>query len=167
MTGSYETSGPLTGQTSPGVVTTDGLPQDGSRLAHDERSIGQIMSDLSQDLSTLVRQEMALARAELQQTVKRSSKGAGMYGGAGMAGFMVLMFLSLALWWLLARSMGTTTSPALALSGLIVAIIWAIIAAILAAVGKSELKKAPGIPETKQTLTQIPDALKGNEERNR
>ncbi|HEX2857710.1 MAG TPA: phage holin family protein [Propionibacteriaceae bacterium] len=167
MTGSYETSGPIPGQMPPGAVATDGLPQDGTRLPRDDRSIGQIMGDLSQDLSTLVRQEMALARAEMEQTIKRSSKGAGMFGGAGIAGYMVLLFLSLALWWLLARAFGSTAHPALALSGLVVAVIWAIIAAILAAVGKSEMKKAPGVHETKETVTQIPNALKGDEEKNR
>ena len=152
---------------APRAVVTDGLPQDGSRLPEDDRSIGQILSDLSQDLSTLMRQETALARAEIQQTVKRGSKGAGMLGGAGVAASMALLFVSLAVWWALGWGIGSPARPDLGWSGLIVALAGAVVAAILAAVGKSEMTKAPGVHETKETLTQIPDALKGDEEKNR
>ena len=166
MTSPYEpTLSP--GETPPRAAGPDGLPQDGSRLPMDERSIGEILGDLSHDLSTLVRQEMALARAELEQTVKRSSKGAGMFGGAGLAGYMVLLFLSLALWWAIGWGIGSASAPDLGWSGLIVAAIWAVVAAVLAAVGKSEMNKAPGVPQTQETLTQIPEALKGDEEKNR
>ena len=47
------------------------------------------------------------------------------------------------------------------------AVIWAVVAVVLAAVGRSEITKAPGVPKTQETLTQIPDALKGDEEKNR
>lgn len=168
MSSAYERPAPPP-DTGPPRSPTGGpdLPQDGSRLPRDDRSIGQIIGDLGQDLSTLLRQEVDLAKAEVQQTVQRTAKGAGMFGAAGVAGLMVLVFLSLALWWVLGRAIGTATAPALAVSGVIVAAIWAVIAVVLSVVGKSEMKKAPGVPQTKETLTQIPDALKGDEENNR
>ena len=155
---------PLATQRVPsGPPVTD----DAARLPGDDRSIGEIFGDLGEGLSTLMRQEVALAKAELGQTAKRAGAGAGMFAGAAIGALMVLTFLSLALWWLLGRAIGSQDEPALALSGLIVAAIWAVIAAILAAVGRSQLKKAEGAPQTKETLTQIPDALKGDEEKNR
>lgn len=137
------------------------------RVPGDDRSIGQIVGDLGQDLSTLMRQEVALAKAEASQTAKRYGAGAGMFAGAAVGALMVATFLSLALWWVIGAAIGTADAPALALSGLIVAVIWAVIAAILAAIGKSQMNKAPGVPQTKESLTQIPDALKGDEEKNR
>ncbi|QGF22490.1 phage holin family protein [Raineyella fluvialis] len=144
-----------------------GSDPDSPRLPGDERSIGEIVGDLGEDLSTLMRQEVALAKAEASQTAKHYGAGAGMFAGAAVGGLMVVTFLSLALWWVIGRAIGTAAEPALAPAGLIVAVIWAIIAAILVAVGRSQMKKAPGVPQTKESLTQIPDALKGDEENNR
>ncbi len=121
-------------------------------------SVGELFGDISRDVSTLIRQEVELAKAELQQTVGRVSKGAGMLGGAGLAGHFVLLFLSIALWWALGNSMGHGWSA------LIVALIWAIIAGVLAAVGRAQLKKAKGLPQTTATVKKIPDAVRGNEE---
>ena len=57
-------------------------------------------------MSTLMRQEVELAKAELKQTASRAGKGSGMLAGAGVAGHFVLLFLSLALWWGLGTLMG-------------------------------------------------------------
>ena len=67
----------------------------------DDRSLGQIVSDVSSDLTTLMRQELELAKVELKQEVAQAGKGAGMLGGAGLAGCFVLLFLSVALVFLL------------------------------------------------------------------
>lgn len=139
-----------------------------TRAPGDQRSIGDIMGDLSRDVSTLMRQEVALAKAEVAESGKRAGKGVGMLGGAGVAAIFVLSFLSLAAWWAIGVALsGPGEAPSLALSGLIVAGIWAIIAAILAAVGKSQLNKITGMQQTTETAKQIPNALKGNEEENR
>ena len=53
---------------------------------------------MTRDLSTLLRQELALAQAELKQEATKTAKGAGAMAGAGVAGYFVLLFLSLALW---------------------------------------------------------------------
>jgi Putative Actinobacterial Holin-X, holin superfamily III len=121
-----------------------------------EVSLGQLVGDITRDLSTLMRQELALARAELKQEASKTAKGAGAFGGAGFAGYMAVLFLSIALWWALAYLVG------LGWSALIVAVIWGIVAAVLAAVGRRRFREVNPTPErTVDTLRTIPDALKG------
>jgi hypothetical protein len=122
-------------------------------------SIGALISDISADLSTLMRQEVALAKAEAKQEATKAGKGAGMLAGAGVAGHFLLLFLSLALWsllWHLLDSRGW--------SALIVAVVWGIIAAVLASVGRKQLKTMQGMPRTTETAKRVPDAMKGNED---
>ena len=122
-----------------------------------DRSLGELISEVTEDLSTLMRQELELAKAELQQSASRAGKGVGMLGGAGVAGYFVLLFASIALWWAIGAATG------LGWSAVIVAVIWAVIAAILAMVGRHSLKSVRRMPKTADTLKRIPDALKGNE----
>lgn len=124
----------------------------------EQESLGSLMSQVSQDLSTLIRQEIALAKAELSETAKNAGKGAGMLAGAGIAGHFVLLFLSIALWAGLGAVIGTGWSA------LIVAGIWAIIAAVLAVLGKKNLDQAEGAPQTAETLKEVPDALTPSKE---
>jgi Na+/melibiose symporter-like transporter len=126
--------------------------------AAERPSIGELLSDISTDLSTLMRQEVALAKAELTQSAKQAGKGAGMLAGAGVAGHFVLLFISIWLWW----SIGDKTGHGW--SALIVAALWAIIAAVLAARGRKEMKNVNGVPRTADTVKKIPSAVAGNEE---
>lgn len=121
-------------------------------------SLGELLGEVTRDLSTLMRQEIALAKAELKESATRAGKGAGMLGGAGYAGLMAIFFLSIALWWGLGFLVG------LVWSAIIVAIIWGIIAAILYVNGRKQLKTVEGAPQTVDTLKEIPDAIKRNEE---
>jgi hypothetical protein len=121
-------------------------------------SIGALISDISTDLTTLLRQEVALAKAEATQSATKAGKGAGMLAGAGVAGHFVLLFLSLALWWTL-----TTWIDSPGWSFLIVAVLWAIVAAVLAAMGRKQLKQMSGMERSVDTAKRVPDALKGNE----
>ena len=61
-------------------------------------SLGELMRQVTADLSTLMRQEVELAKAELRQEGKKAGKAAGLFGGAGFGGYMVALFLSIALW---------------------------------------------------------------------
>ena len=131
---------------------------EGTRPTTERPSIGELLSDISTDLSTLMRQEVALAKAELTQSAKQTGKGAGMLAGAGVAGHFVLLFISIALWWAIGNATGHGWSA------LIVAAIWAIIAAVLAAMGRKEMKNVPGVPRTTDTVKKIPSAVAGNEE---
>lgn len=119
-------------------------------------SVGELLGNVSRDLSTLMRQELALAKAELKVEASKAGKGAGMLGAAGFAGYMVLLFLSFALWWALANVMDE------GLAALIVAVVWGVAAAVLYASGRSTFRQMNPKPErTVDTLKQVPDALKG------
>jgi hypothetical protein len=124
-------------------------------------SLGELFAEVSRDLSTLLRQEVELAKAEAMTSAKRAGKGAGMYGGAGYAAGMTLLFLSTALWWALGSAIGRGWSA------VVVAVVWAIVAAVLAARGRAEMRKAPGLQQTADSLKKIPHALQGHEEKNR
>ncbi|MEP7022391.1 MAG: phage holin family protein [Actinomycetota bacterium] len=130
-----------------------GLPGPDSRP-----SVGELLSDVTEDFSTLIRQEVELAKAELRQTATKTGKGAGMFAGAGIGGHMVLLFISVAVWWGLGDSTGHGWSA------LIVAAIWLVIAAVLALAGRREIKSVSGLPQTAASVKKIPDAVKGNEE---
>jgi hypothetical protein len=119
-------------------------------------SVGDLIGNVTRDLSTLMRQELALAQAELRQEATKTAKGAGAVGGAGLAGFLAVLFLSLALW----AGLSNVMDPGWA--GLIVAVIWAIVGGVLFAVGRQRLRQVNPKPErTVDTLSNVPDALKG------
>lgn len=137
------------------------VPTDSATATSTERpSLGGLLGDVSKDLSDLLRQEIALAKAEATQSATRVGKGAGLLGGAGMAGHFVLLFLSIALWWGLGNSIGR------AWSGLVVAALWAVICVVLALIGRGQLKSVRGLDRTTESVKKIPTALKGHEEEN-
>jgi hypothetical protein len=120
-------------------------------------SVGQLIGEVTKDLSTLMRQELDLAKAELKVEAKKAGQGAGMFGAAGFAGYMVLLFLSLALMWALANVMDTGWA------GLIVAVIWGVIGAVAFVLGRNKFRQVNPKPErTVDTLQQVPGALKPN-----
>ena len=125
------------------------------------QSVGDLLGDVTRDLSTLMRQEIELAKAEVTQSAKQAAKGGSMFAGAAVAGHFVLLFLSIALWWALGDAMDS-----LPWSAVIVAVIWAIVAAILAARGRAESRRVAGMPRTTDTVKKIPNALQGHEEKN-
>ena len=120
-------------------------------------SVGELFSEVAEDLSTLLHQEVELAKAELRQSATRAGKGAGLLAGAGFGGYMVLLFASIAAWWGIGDAIGHGWSA------LIVAAIWLIVAAVLGLMGRREISAVPGVPQTAQTVKKIPDAVRGNE----
>jgi hypothetical protein len=119
--------------------------------------VGELIGEVSNDLSSLMRQELALAKAEVKAEATKTGKAAGMLGGAGFAGYMVALFASIALWWALANGMDEGWAA------LIVAALWAVVGAVLYSMGRSRLKAVHPKPErTVETLKELPDALKGN-----
>jgi hypothetical protein len=122
-------------------------------------SIGALVADITADLSTLMRQEVELAKAELRDSATHAAKGAGMMGGAGVAAHFAVLFLTLALWWAIGTGIHSR-----AWAAVIVAVLWAIVAAVLAAMGRRDLKGVQGVPRTVETAKKVPDALKGNED---
>jgi len=122
-------------------------------------SLGDLLGDVTRNLSTLMRQEVALAKAELTESGKKAGKGAGLFGGAGYAGLMAVFFLSVALMVALGYLFDN-----LAWAAVVVAVIWGIIGAILYVIGKKEFKEVKGAPQTIDSVKKIPETLKKNEE---
>lgn len=124
------------------------------------RSIGDIVGDIAGDLSTLVRQEIDLAKTELTAELKtqgtKAGKGAGFLAGAGVAGWFTLLFLS----WVLIFALGNVMDAVWA--ALIVTILWGIAAAVLASMGRKKLKQVdpPKMEQTAQTLKEDKEWLK-------
>lgn len=121
-------------------------------------SLGDLLGEVSRDISTLMRQEVALAKAELKESATKSAKAAGLMGAAGYGALMAVFFLSLGLWWALGTLMGGGWA------GVVVAVIWAVIALILFVIGRGQLKQVEGAPQTAETLKEIPETLRRNEE---
>jgi hypothetical protein len=107
-----------------------------------ERSLGELFSKLSNETSTLIRQEMELARAELTEKGKEAGKGAGLFGGAGAvgllgagaltAGLILLLDLAIAAW----------------LAAIIVGLLYVAVAAVLGLKGRDKIQAAtPPVPE--------------------
>lgn len=135
------------------------MPPSEAHIKAETNSLGDLLGDVTRDMSTLMRQEVELAKAEMKQTASRAGKGGGMLAGAGVAGHFVLLFLSIALWYALGELMG------LGWSAVVVAVLWGIIAAILASIGRKKLKEVKGLPQTTETLQEIPATLKPGEDR--
>jgi uncharacterized membrane protein YqjE len=112
-----------------------------------EQPIGELLKQLSEETSNLVRQELALARAELEQQGKRAGRGAGMLGGAGVAGLLTLGSLTAVLIALLDTAMKTW------LAALIVTVLWGVVTGVLALQGRNKIKEAtPPAPQTVETV---------------
>ncbi|MEU4336782.1 phage holin family protein [Micromonospora lupini] len=121
-----------------------------------QASVGDLLGDVTRDMSTLVRKEVELAKAELREEVSQAGKAGGMFGGAGLAGFLAVLFVSYAVWWGLSNAMDQGWAA------LIVAILWAAVAGGLFLNARTQLKRARAVlPRTKQTARELPDALRG------
>src|SRR5690349_23310710 len=90
-----------------------------------DRSVGELLSAVTSDVQTLFRQEVELAKTEVRTEATKAGKAAGMFGGAGFAGYMTLLFLSLA------AVLGLANVMDAGWSALIVTAVWAVIAAVL------------------------------------
>lgn len=121
-----------------------------------QASVGELLGDVTRDMSTLVRKEVELAKAELREEVSQAGKAGGMFGGAALAGFLAVLFVSYALWWGLSNTMDQGWAA------LIVAVLWAAVGGGLFLNARTQLKRARAVlPRTKQTARELPDALRG------
>jgi uncharacterized membrane protein YqjE len=113
----------------------------------EEQSLGDLVSEISSDLSDLVRSEIELAKAEVKAESLKAGKAAGMLAGAGYAAHLMLVLASLTVVFALDNVMD------LAWAALIVTALWAIAAAILYRGGRSRLRTVKAKPEqTVETL---------------
>lgn len=111
-----------------------------------EASLGELVSEMTSDLSTLFRKEIELAKTEARDEVKQAGKAAGMFGGAALAGWLALLLLSLALAWWLDEAMHVAWAFA------IVGVLWLVAAFILQRTGRAALGRVRGLPTTRDTL---------------
>lgn len=113
----------------------------------DNSSLGELVGEVTDDLQTLFRQEVSLAKAELREEAVKAGTAAGLYSAAGFAGYMTVVLLSLAAVFGLAELVG------LGWAALIVAVVWAIAGAIMYFVGRSRMRQVSPKPErTVETL---------------
>ncbi len=113
-----------------------------------EKPVGELLKQLSQETTTLVRKELDLAKAEMAQKGKQAGKGAGMFGAAGIIGFLALGALTAFFIMLLDGALPNWAAA------LIVAAVYAAIAGVLALTGKNKVQEAtPAKPE--QTVETI------------
>ena len=118
-------------------------------------SVGELLGEVTRDLSTLMRQELALAKAEVREEAMKAARAGGMLGGAGFAGYMVLLFASIAAWWGLAEVM------AKGWAALIVAVVWGVVGGPLFVLGRQRLREVNPKPErTVETVSEVPGTLK-------
>jgi uncharacterized membrane protein YqjE len=121
------------------------------QVGHDDdprdRGIGELVKDLASQTSTLVRQEIKLAQAEVTQKGKVAGKGAGMLAGAavtallGLGAFTALLIIAL------------DSFLPLWLAALIVTLLWFAVAAVLGLSGKKAIQAAtPPVPQTVETV---------------
>lgn len=113
-----------------------------------EQPIGELLKQLSQETTTLVRQELELAKAEMTQKGKEAGTGAGLLSGGAVAGLMALVALTAFLILLLDGAMPNW------LAALIVTVLWAVVAGVLALQGKNKLQEA-GPPAPEQTIETV------------
>jgi hypothetical protein len=118
-------------------------------------SVGELIGEVTRDMSTLMRQELELAKAEVKQEASKAAKAGGMLGAAGFAGYMVLLFASIAAWQGLAEVMPSGWAA------LIVAVVWAVIGAVLFVIGRKRMSEVNPKPErTVETMSEVPGTLK-------
>jgi hypothetical protein len=113
----------------------------------EDRSLGELLGDATRDLSTLVRQEIELAKVEIKEEVTKAGKAGGMLGGTAVAALMSLLLLSFAAAW------GLTEIVPEGVAFLIVGLMYAAVTAFLYFKGRAELQQVNPVPaQTIDTL---------------
>lgn len=113
-----------------------------------QEPVGELVQRASQQLTELVRGEMRLAQAEMKEKGKRYGKGGGLFGGAGVVGFLML------------QALVATAIAALAVplpvwaAALIVTAVLGVIAAVMALSGKKQMQQAAP-PKPEQTIENV------------
>jgi uncharacterized membrane protein YqjE len=121
----------------------------------EDQSVGSLVGRMTTHLSELMRQELALAKAELRAEAQKAAKGAGMLAGAGFAAWMVAIFASVTLMWLLDKAMD------LWIAALVVTLLWGVVGAVLFVIGRNQLKQVSPMPEqTVESLKEDKEWLK-------
>lgn len=112
-----------------------------------EPSLGDLVGEITQDMTRLIRQEVELAKAEVKQEAGKAGKAAGKLGAAGFAGYMVAVLLSLAVVFALGHAMDIVWAT------IIVAVLWGVAGAVLFSQGRKGMRSVSLKPDqTVETL---------------
>ena len=122
-----------------------------------ERPLGELFSELAQNLQALLRKELELAKVEMQEQVSTAAKGAAMFAAMAIVGFVALLLLSFAAAWGLAAAIPT------GLAFLAVAAVYLVAAAVLFAQGRKRLTGLNPVPtETMQSVQEDVQQVKSS-----
>lgn len=128
------------------MPTSGRTPSPAQTTRPDDLTLGELLGRMTSDLSTLFRQEVALAKVELKGEATKAAKGAGMFGGAGSTAYMAVLLLSFAAVWGLAEVMAT------GFAFLVIGGLYALVAAALFASGRKKLRSVHGPQQTVETV---------------
>ncbi len=120
--------------------------------ATSDKSLGELVSAATKDLSSLIHKEVALAKAEIKKEVTTAGKGAGLFGGAGVTGLFALVFLSVAL----AFGVAGLFDISVGWGFLVVGLLFGSAAGVLAVLGKGQISQV-GPPE--KTIETVKDDI--------
>jgi hypothetical protein len=112
----------------------------------EQRGVGELLGEIATDLSTLVRQEIELAKAEVKQEAGKAGGAAGMFGGAGLAGMLVAIFASLTLMFALDAVMP------IGWAAFVVTVLWGVAGFVLYTRGRDKLRSIKAPQQTIETL---------------
>lgn len=125
-------------------------------VTHDEASTAELVGRITENLSSLFRKEIELAKAETKAEAVKAGMGAGMLAAAGVLSLLILGLASMA------GAQWLSNAMTLGWAYLTVAGIWLVAAVIFSLVGRSKLRTLNPVPErTAETLREIPDAVRG------
>ncbi len=131
---------------------------DGEDSALSDRSVADLLKQLSDQTATLVRQELDLAKVELAAKGKKAGLGAGMFGGASVFGLYAIGALTACLVLALSTAMDGWVAA------LIVAVVYGAIAGVLALTGKNKVQEGvPPLPE--QTVESVKEDVQWTTQR--
>ena len=111
-----------------------------------EAGLGELFSEMTSELSTLMRKEVELAKVETKEEASRAAKAGALLGGGGLAAWLGVLFASLAAAFLLDQALNR------ALAFLIVALVWLVAAAITIQAGRRRIKDLEVLPQTMETI---------------
>lgn len=113
----------------------------------EDRSLSELLSDVTGEIATLFRKEVELARAETSEQVSRAAKAGAMLGAAAVVGFLTLILLAFAAAW------GLSEVVPEGVAFLIVGVVFGLVAAVLASAGKKKIASVNPMPDqTVQTV---------------
>ena len=120
-----------------------------------DKSLGELFGEMTSEVSALMRKEVELAKVEIKEEVGRAGKAGGMLGAGAVAGYFALLFVSLALAWLLDQAMP------IALAFFLVGLLYGIGAAVLITRGREQMKHVDPVPrQTVETLKEDAEWVK-------